>query len=359
MTIFIFSPRKGFCQARPHPCLWLAGICAWALFVGGAAPARAARFPFIKDHAQDQAQGDAFYQQAFSAYQAGSYAQALDLIEKADKFKPDQPDGWNLRGMVYLKQNAFNKAEAAFSRACVLDPKLWAAQFNLAEAPFQGKDYARARPRFDRLLDQTDRFKESKKWELVQYKAFLSSLLMGDAAGAAKRLGKLPAKDGVTPAYLYAQAAMSFSRKDAAAARKPLAAAQSAYPAPLNDLFSNSLAEVGWINVEPPPLPVPPPSSPSRGAPPPQTELASVPPLSPLPADAPRFADKYAPIVIDPKMEAVAADPLPTGDAGAHPMMPRITPRPASKAVLNRALPQVPPTPAPEIASEHRGLLLE
>lgn len=368
MTIFIFSIREGFCQARYYIGPWILGLLASALVGGGVVPARAARFPFPTNAAADHAQGDTLYQQAFAAYQSGDYAQALGLIEKADKLKPDQPDGWNLRGMVYLKQDDFKKAEAAFSRAVVLDPKLWAAQFNLAEAPFQGKDYARARTRFDKLLDQTDRFKEAKKWELVQFKAFLSTLLMGDAIGAARRLEKLPAKGGVTPAYLYAQAATSFSRRDAAGARRSLVAAQSAYAPLLNDLFSNSLAEVGWMSAPaPPPMSLPPgqpPRGPSTSSPPPEL-ASSTAPLSPLPADAPRFADKYAPIVIDPKLEAGAAEPLPTGDTGAHPVLPKVTPmasmmRPASKAVPDRALPPQAPVPPPvEIASEHRGLLLD
>ena len=300
-------------------------FCALAITCAGGPTVRAGRFTSSKDRAQ----GDVLYQQAFAAYQAADYAQALSLIEKADLLKPDQPDGWNLRGMAYLKQNAFDKAETAFSRAVSLDPKLWAAQFNLAETPFQGKDYARARARFERLVDQTDRYKEPKEWELVQYKVFMSCLLMGDNAGAAKKLTKLPTSGGVTPAYLYAQASLAFSHKDAAGARKSLAAAQGAFSPLLNDLFSNSLVEAGWQSPLPPPV------------------LAANTSLMAPPATGPMSADSHTPIVIDPALEASAAEPLPLPDAGVRPVMAKLNPTPVHVTAKNVANSPAPPLPPP------------
>ena len=344
MTIFIFMRRRPLLGLRGLERPLLAGLATLVFLSMTALPVRAGRFYSAKDRAQ----GDTLYQQAFAAYQAGDYAQAQDLIEKADALKPDQPDGWNLRGMVYLKQNAFNKAEAAFNRAVSLDPKLWAAQFNLAEAPFQGKDYARARARFEKLIDQTDRFKEPKEWELVQYKAFLSCLLMGDGAAAEKKLARLPTTGGATPAYLYAQASLAFSRKDAAGARKSLAAAQGAFSPLLNDMFSNSLIEVGWQNPPPPP------------------PLAVNLPNDVPPASGAMSSQNRTPIVIDPRLEASVAEPLPTGDTAVRPMASKInstaTLRPAGGKPV-AALPTPAPTPAPSpvaaAASDHRGLLLE
>ena len=342
MTIFIFIRRNPLLGLNRLGRPLLAGLTALVLLCAAALPVRAGRF----FSAKDRAQGDALYQQAFTAYQAGDYPQALDLIEKADALKPDQPDGWNLRGMVYLKQNAFNKAEAAFNRAVTLDPKLWAAQFNLAEAPFQGKDYARARVRFEKLIDQTDRFKEPKEWELVQYKVFLSCLLMGDNAAAIKKLAKLPAIGGATPAYLYAQASLAFSRKDVAGARKSLAAAQGAFSPLLNDMFSNSLIEVGWQNPLPPP-----------------TLAVNLPnDLPPTPSAMP--SENHTPIVIDPRLEASVADPLPTGDTAVRPVASKVgatmMPRSAGKPVAAMPTPAQPPAPSPVAeSSDHRGLLLE
>ena len=342
MTTFIFERRKPFSGSKSRWCRFLAVFSTLLVFSASSTRTYAAHLPSSKERAQ----GDALYQEAFAAYQAGDYAQAQTLIEKADTLKPDQPDGWNLRGMVYLKRNAFNKAETAFTRAITLDPKLWAAQFNLAETPFQGKDYARARTRFEKLLDQTDHFREPKQWELVQYKAFLSCLLMGDNAGALKKLGKLPANGGATPAYLYAEAAIAFHRKDDATARKALTAAQSTFPPLLNDLFTDSLVEAGWQSPLPPPV------------------LAA---NGPGPGFAPSASgssstNNHTPVAIDPRLEASAAEPLPSGDSAVHAVLGKVnsTPsHPAVKAAAATPAPQVSPTPKPAVATDRQELLLE
>ena len=142
--------------------------------------------------AKDRAQATALSQQAYVTFQSGDYDQALGLLTQSDQLKPDQPDGWNLRGVIYLKQKAYDKAQAAFTRAVALDPDLWAARFNLAEVFFQRRDYARARASFEGLLSQTDRFKEKNKWELVQYKALVCCVLMGDETAATRKLAQAP-----------------------------------------------------------------------------------------------------------------------------------------------------------------------
>ena len=340
MTIFISKKnRKVSGRAKPPRYYSLVALLACALTWANVPLAQAVHF----QSAKERADGDALYQQAFAAYQASNYAQAQTLIEKADQLKPDQPDGWNLRGMVFLKQNAFHNAEAAFMRAVALDPKLWAAQFNLAEVPFQGKDYARARVRFENLLGQTDRFKQAKEWELVQYKVFLSCLLMKDNGAAAKRMAKLPATGGVTPAYLYAQAALSFSRKDPTGAQKPLAAAQTAFSPLLNDLFYNSLVEAGW-------------QAPLAPTVMPDNALAYA---SPHKGSA--FGDNHTPVVIDPRMEAAVADPLPS-DPDSRVVPPKtvpVTPHAARQRVTATPAPALAPTPPPDAELPRRELLLE
>ena len=339
MTTFICKFLVAFCNIG-----WsrfgASTLClAWLATAINVPAAPAIHIPSPKERAQ----GDDLYQQAFSAYQAGDYAQAQRLIEKADQLKPDQPDGWNLRGMVFLKQNAFNKAEAAFTRAVALDPKLWAAQFNLAETPFQGKDYARARLRFESLLGQTDRYKEAKQWELVQFKAFMCCVLMGDHAGAAKKMAKIPSNGSATPAYLYAQAALAYSRKDLAGARKPLVAARTTYSPVLNDVFTNSLVVAGWESPLPPPV--------LTGG-----SIASAPS-----SRGSGFGDNHTPIVIDPRMEAAVADPLPS-DPDARIAPPKAvppSPRPSRKSQDTLPSPSMAPTPAPKADLDQRDLLLE
>ena len=318
--------------------------------------------------AQDRAKADTAYQAGFAAYQAGDYPQALSLIEEADRFKPDQPDGWNLRGMVQLKLKNYGKARECFVRAVALDPALWAAQFNLAEASFQEKKYAQAGKTFDRLLAQTDRFKQGNRWELVQYKAFLCLLLGGNPQGAEARLARLPAKGAATPARLYAEAARAYQAKKPAAAQQSVNAAQAAFSAQINGLFAESLVQNGWQAPAPAPGTV-------GGAP---TMLAagdsSLPPgvilaTSPAPGMSAAPAPYYT---VDPKVEAAAAEPLPLPDAGVHPIIGKLKPalpsdptravtpqnsQTASAPVV--AVQNTPPAePTPDVELEHRDLLL-
>ncbi len=298
---------------------------------------------------KNRAEGDALYKSAFAAYDTGDLAKSQDLLNQAEKLKPNQADGWNLRGAVFLKQGIYDKAEAAFSRAVSLDPDLWAAQFNYSEVAFRSKNYPLARTRFDGLAAQTNRFKEKNQWELAQYKAFLSSLLMNDDAGAQKRLSKLPPTGGVTPAYAYAQAALAYKHRDQESAQKSLAAAQSGYSPGLNSLFGSSLETAGWQA----------PSMPTG------TALAATGPLSGGTAGS-NLPARPA-YVIDPKLEAAAAEPLPVPDssAGLFSVKPaRVSEVSASPsdALLSQPSASVKPValPTPSVDSAlERGTLLD
>ena len=361
----LFSSLRGLFGSKRH------GAVGAALLVWGAADlAQAQHLPKIGYvvSAKDRAEVDTMVQQALADYQAGDYPQALNLLEQADHLKPDQSDCWNLRGMIFLRQKAYDKAQAAFTRAVALDPDLWAAQFNLAETAFQQKDYARARKSFENLLAQTDRFKSGSRWELVEYKTFLCCLLQGNTAEANRRLAKLPATGGTTPAHLYAEAALAYQRRQAPAAEKLVTTAQTTFPTPVNALFADSLVREGWQ--------APPPSMTALAANNPPTTPGvmpnGLPPGVTLATDIP--GEKSHPYYeVDPKVEAAAAEPLPLPDAGMHPIVGKMTPalQSAPASVPAKPGPKVPaaaliavqaPPPAveptPDVELEHRGLLL-
>lgn len=308
---------------------------------------------------QDRARADALYQEAFAAFQAGDYSKTLKAMDQAERLKPDQPDGWNLRGMVCLKQKDYEKARTAFARAVALDPALWAAQFNLVETAFQQKDYPRARKGFERLLAQTDRFKQSSRWELIEYKAFLCCLLGGDLAGANEKFAKLPATGAATPAKLYAEAALAYRNKKGAGVPQIIATAQGKFPPPVNDLFADSLVQAGW---EAPAL------APALLAASPDLPPGVVLATSPAPGMSAPAAPYY---VVDPKVEAAAAEPLPLPDAGVHPIVGKLNPALVTEPtrIANTATKSPPtqviavqntpaPQPTPDVELEHKDLLM-
>ena len=315
---------------------------AAALALAFACPAPAA--PVISPNPRRQA--DAFYRSAYSAYVAGDLNHALTLLDSGEAIKPDHADCLNLRGIICLRQNAYDRAEAAFARAVALDASLWAAQFNLGEIPFRKKDFATARARFEKLLSHTSRFKQRNQWELVQYKTYLCCLLTGDDAAAQKNLERIPADGGVTPAYQYAQAALALSKKDGSGAAKWITIAQGSFPPPLNNLFSDALATAGWANALP------------AGA-----ALAL---NRQLPGNVDLRRERSNAVYIDPRLEAAAAEPLPAADGGILPMLPpEIAPgkRPAFSLMPERTSPPpakaedtLPPIPAPTPAQPVSGL---
>ena len=371
MTIFIFRCIRllGLPQGRFAPVWNCLALLPFLL------PLTAVAFPKFGSNPQDRAKGEALYQDAYKAYQNGDYAGSQRLLEQADKLKPDQADGMNLLGVVLLKQRAYDRAEAAFARAVAIDPDLWAAQFNLAEVPYQRKDYAKARTRFDRLLAQTDRYKENRKWEMVLYKVFLSGLLTGDEAGARKKLAKLSAAPGTNPVLAYAEAAAAFHRKDAAGAQKAIATAQSKFPRETNDLFSEPLVQAGWLTLLPPTVPptVPLPTNVAgtaglltgNGAP---AALGAAARYG-TPTTPGGALGGTRPVEIDPKLEAAVAEPLPEPGGAIKPVMSKVTslplPLPAAnpKATPAPAPTKVAQTPVPDALPdprlEHSGLLLD
>src|SRR5438132_1334828 len=104
------------------------------------------------DVAPSNSELEAMYDRAYRAFDAANYVQALKELESIDARKPELAASQNLRGVVYMRQGLYDKAEAALSEARGLDPKFWNARFNLAEIPFLKKDWAEARKRFQELL---------------------------------------------------------------------------------------------------------------------------------------------------------------------------------------------------------------
>jgi len=104
------------------------------------------------DVAPSNSELEAMYDKAYRAFDAANYTEALKQLDAIDARKPDLAASQNLRGVVYMRQGLYDKAEAALSEARGLDPKFWNARFNLAEIPFLKKDWAEARKRFQDLL---------------------------------------------------------------------------------------------------------------------------------------------------------------------------------------------------------------
>jgi tetratricopeptide (TPR) repeat protein len=145
-----------------------------------------------------------------------------------------------------MRQAAFDKAEAALTRAIELDPKFWNARFNLSEIPFLQKNWAEARKRFQSLLAANAEEIQPEAAQLIQYKILLTYILEGKKDMVDSVLPKLELEPK-TPAASYAKAALAFQSEKPTEARELITEAEKGFSPQLNKLFAESLYAVGWM----------------------------------------------------------------------------------------------------------------
>jgi tetratricopeptide (TPR) repeat protein len=202
------------------------------------------------DVAPSTSELEAMYDKAYRAFDAGNYTEALKQLDAIDTRKPDLAASQNLRGVVYMRQGLYDKAEAALSEARGLDPKFWNARFNLAEIPFLKKDWADARKRFQELLTSNAAELQGEAAQLIQYKILLTYLLEGNDTMVDSILAKFELSPD-TPAVHYANAAISLQGQNIPDAKNWMSAAEKNFSPQLNKLFAESLYEIGWLKKQP------------------------------------------------------------------------------------------------------------
>jgi len=197
------------------------------------------------------------FEQAQQALRQRDFATARKLVDEADQAQPNQPATLNLRGEILMEQKEFGEAEAAFKKAARLDPKFREAQYNLAQVPFKKKDYAKARERFEALLERTPGGDKNQAAELMKFKIYMTLLLEGKDSRAQAMMEQFQFT-GDTPALYYAQAAWEFKHNNPEKAADWTGSAKKIYSQALNGVFADAFYDVGWMQ-SPEPAAVPEP----------------------------------------------------------------------------------------------------
>lgn len=192
------------------------------------------------------------FEQAQQALRQRDFATARKLVDEADQAQPNQPATLNLRGEILMEQKQFDEAEAAFKKAAKLDPKFREAQYNLAQVPFKKKDYAKARERFEALLERTPGGDKNQAAELMKFKIYMTLLLEGKESRAKAMMEQFQFT-GDTPALYYAQAAWEFKHNNPEKAADWTASATKIYSPALNSVFADAFYDVGWMQSPQPP----------------------------------------------------------------------------------------------------------
>jgi Flp pilus assembly protein TadD len=186
------------------------------------------------------------FEQAQQALRQRDFAAARKLVDEADQAQPNQAATLNLRGEILMEQKQFDEAEAAFKKAAKLDPKFREAQYNLAQVPFKKKDYAKARERFEGLLERTPGGDKNQAAELMKFKIYMTLLLEGKESRAQAMMEQFQFT-GDTPALYYAQAAWEFKHNNPEKAADWTASATKIYSPALNSVFADAFYDVGWM----------------------------------------------------------------------------------------------------------------
>jgi tetratricopeptide (TPR) repeat protein len=199
--------------------------------------------------APSKAELEAMYDKAFRAFDSNNFPEALKNLDAIDARQPDLAESQNLRGVIYMRQGIYDKAEAALREALRIDPKFWNAHFNLAEIPFLRRDWAEARNRFQELLSSNASELQGEATQLIQYKILLTYLLEGKENMVDSILAKFELSPD-TPAVHYANAAIALQQKNTKDAKDWMAQAEKNFSPQLNKLFAESLYEVGWLEKQ-------------------------------------------------------------------------------------------------------------
>lgn len=87
---------------------------------------------------------------------------AMDVVNKLEKERPNDPLVSHLRGSVQFAKNDRIQARASFAKALQTKPDYFPATFSLAQMDIQDKDMKSARSRFEELLKHSPN--ESRAW---------------------------------------------------------------------------------------------------------------------------------------------------------------------------------------------------
>lgn len=220
--------------------------------------------------------------EVFRAFRTRDWDRTRAALEKADQILPPTPMTLNTRGAIFIEEKNYEEGARLCEEALKLDPKFYAARFNLAEIPLVQGRYAESRKMFEKFI------RENPKDELARFRIFLTLLLEKNYDDARRAIDQIPFP-GDTPAYYYANAAWEFAHEHTDEAKKWLGRGDWTFGPEKCALFADSFYEIGWMKRPDPKAEesksviAPPGTRPAPLAPPEQTTLVAPPTILPVP----------------------------------------------------------------------------
>jgi hypothetical protein len=242
---------------------------------------------------------------AMQLMRENKFDDAITQISAAMKANPKNITSYVFRGTIYSQRKMWPQAQQDFNAALQIDPVNVAVKFNLAEINFMQKRYDLARTGFAVLQDNPEAG-GLDLGDLARYKVFLCDLLGGHEDVAAKELAVFN-DAGSKPSYYFSNAAWDFAHHQPTEAAGWLGSAINIYSPQKNNLYSQTLRDLGYI-----PMPenrMTAPSAPAAAPAPVYTPAPAAVPATIAPAAAPIPAPAAAPVAT--RVPAPAAPPVP------------------------------------------------
>lgn len=158
----------------------------------------------------------------------------------------------NLRGAAFTKMKNYTRARVHFAKAADLaknyPAEAFHPRFNLAELDFVEKKWDLARTSFQKLIDDPGKPGTGSD-DLMKFKVFVCDLQQKKDAAAEKLLGTFDQYNVDSPAFYYARAAQFFIKDEKEKANEWLESARRIYPREINEVYNDSLVEMGWLET--------------------------------------------------------------------------------------------------------------
>ena len=171
---------------------------------------------------------------------------ALNDLSQALKLNPNSTGAYVLRASIYCQRKQWTQAESDFYAAERIAPTNIVLKFNMCELKFMEKKYDDARPGFVALEKDPD------MGDFASYKVFLCDLFGGHEDAAKKELDAFN-DASANPSYYFSNAAWDLVHKNIDDARGWLVSASNIYPPRKNAYYAQSLRDLGYLPIPPPP----------------------------------------------------------------------------------------------------------
>lgn len=180
------------------------------------------------------------------------WQEALEKLGELETAVGDNHYIENLRGAVFTRMRNFDKARAHFGKALELakdlDAESFHPKFNLAELDFVSKKWDPAREAFQKLLKDPGKPGTGSD-TLINFKIMICDLQQKKEADADLVLQTFDQYDAESPAFYYGHAVKLFVKDDKEGANEWLESAKRIYPKEINEVYNDSLVEMGWLET--------------------------------------------------------------------------------------------------------------